>query len=157
MTAEAHAMAGTLNFEASNETDAIDHFAQAAKDLRKAPADLVRYRYAVCLQRQGRWSEARREFGTLVQRYPSGDIGENARHRWSGRGCSCPIRLRSGPRLGRQTAGSEAPESGLICAWRARRAGINQRRVVCIGDARLMPWRRVRRIRAAEISDAVIA
>jgi tetratricopeptide (TPR) repeat protein len=87
LTAQAAAMAGTLAFEAGDEAKALDYFARALKALpEKAPTDLVRYRYAVCLQHQGRWSEARREFGTLVQRYPQSTIADNARrmYEWKG-------------------------------------------------------------------------
>lgn len=87
LTAEANAMAGALKFESGREGEALGHFAQALKYLpEKPPADLVRYRYAICLQHQGRWSEARREFGTLLQRYPGGDLYESARRMsdWKG-------------------------------------------------------------------------
>jgi len=87
LTSQAQAMAGTLCFESGKESDAIGHFAKALKDLpEKPPADVVRYRYAVCLQHQGRWTEARRESGTLLQRYPAGDLSENARrmYEWNG-------------------------------------------------------------------------
>lgn len=87
LTAEAHAMAGALKFESGKDAEALDHFAQALKDLpEKPPADLVRFRYAICLQHQGRWSDARREFGRLLQRYPGGDLSESARRmsEWKG-------------------------------------------------------------------------
>ncbi|HKQ47433.1 MAG TPA: SPOR domain-containing protein [Phycisphaerae bacterium] len=87
LTSQAAAMAGTLAFEAGDEARALYHFARALKGLpEKPPTDLVRYRYAVCLQHEGRWTEARREFGTVVQRYPQSTITENARrmYEWKG-------------------------------------------------------------------------
>lgn len=87
LAAQAAAMAGTLSFEMGNEAKALDYFAKALKGMpEKPPADLLRYRYAVCLQHEGRWSEARREFGTLLQRYPQSDISANARrmYEWKG-------------------------------------------------------------------------
>jgi tetratricopeptide (TPR) repeat protein len=87
LTAQAAAMAGTLAYEMGDERKALDHFARALKDLpEKPPTDLVRYRYAICLQHQGQWTEARREFGTVLQRYPQSTIAENARrmYEWKG-------------------------------------------------------------------------
>ena len=87
LTAQASATAGTLTFEGGDEAKALDHFARALKGLQeKPPTDLVRYRYALCLQHQGRWSDARREFGTVIQRYPQSTITENARrmYEWKG-------------------------------------------------------------------------
>lgn len=87
LTAQAQAMAGTLKFESGDEASASGLFAKALRDLpEKPPADLVRFRYAVCLQHEGRWTDARREFGTVSQRYPGSDIGENARRmfEWTG-------------------------------------------------------------------------
>lgn len=80
LTAKAHAMAGTLQYESGAQAAAIPHFATALERLpERPPNDLIRYRYAVSLQHEGRWSEARREFAILVQRYPSGDLAEHAR------------------------------------------------------------------------------
>ncbi len=79
LTAKACATAGSLEFEAGSDKLAMAHYAQALSDLpEKPPTDLIRYRYAVCLQRQGKWTEARREFATVVQRYPGGDLAKHA-------------------------------------------------------------------------------
>lgn len=87
LRAQAAAMAGTLSFEMGDETKALDYFVKALKGLpEKPPADLVRYRYAVCLQHQGRWAEARREFATLLQLYPQSDLTANARRMYEWRG-----------------------------------------------------------------------
>lgn len=79
LKAKANAMAGTLAFETGDDNSAIQYFADAVKHLpEKPPADLVRFRYGVCLQRLGRWDDARTQFATLLQRYPSSDLAEHA-------------------------------------------------------------------------------
>ncbi|RIK63789.1 MAG: hypothetical protein DCC65_15215 [Planctomycetota bacterium] len=87
LTSKAHAMAGTLQFETGATAAAIPHLEAALTRMpERPPADLIRYRYGVCLQHEGRWSEARREFSTLVQQYPAGDLAERARRmlEWPG-------------------------------------------------------------------------
>lgn len=80
LKAKASAMAGTLCFESGDDSSAVAYFSDAMKGLpEKPPADLVRFRYGVCLQRLGRWDEARRQFGIILQRYPSSDLAEHAK------------------------------------------------------------------------------
>lgn len=76
LTANAHATIATLCFEANRNREAIDHFAAALAVLPdKAPSDLLRFRYATCLQREGRWAEAKAEFNAVCNRYPGSDLG----------------------------------------------------------------------------------
>ncbi len=87
LTAKAQAIAGAVELETGNKAAAIRYFADALKHLpEKPPTDLVRYRYAICLQHEGRWGEARRELATLLQRHPSSDLAEHARRmlEWPG-------------------------------------------------------------------------
>lgn len=78
--ANAHATLATLLYEDGKTDQALDHYAAALKVLPdKPPADLLRYRYGLCLQRAGRWQEARREFATVYQRYPGSDLAPHAR------------------------------------------------------------------------------
>lgn len=87
LKAKANAMAGTLAFETGDDNAAAGYFADAVKHLpEKPPADLVRFRYGLCLQRLGRWDDARTQFGVLVQRYPSSDLAEHARRMYEWRG-----------------------------------------------------------------------
>lgn len=80
LTAKAQAIAGTLEYESGSKASAIRYYADALKHLpEKTPTDLVRYNYATCLQHEGRWSEARREYTTLLQRHPGSDLAERAR------------------------------------------------------------------------------
>lgn len=80
LKSKAQAMAGTLQFETGAQAAALPNFEAALVHLpERPPADLIRYRYGICLQHEGRWSEAREQFSTLVQRYPSGDLAERAR------------------------------------------------------------------------------
>jgi tetratricopeptide (TPR) repeat protein len=160
LTAEAHAMAGTLNFEAGNDVDAIDHFAKALNDLpEKPPADLIRYRYAVCLQRQGRWSDARREFGILIQRYPSGDIGENARRmvEWKGDYFTIQCGLNKEPASAAKQV-QTLRKSGQVARVEAQTRLGKTVYVVCIGEYPTYAAAQdaLRAIRA-KVSNAVIA
>lgn len=87
LKAKASAMAGTLSFESGDDSSAVAYFSDAMKGLpEKPPADLVRFRYGVCLQRLGRWDEARRQFGIILQRYPSSDLAEHAKRMYEWRG-----------------------------------------------------------------------
>lgn len=78
--ANAHATLATLLYEEGKTDQALDHYAAALKVLPdKPPADLLRYRFGLCLQRAGRWQEARREFASVYQRYPNSDLAPHAR------------------------------------------------------------------------------
>ncbi len=85
-TGKAHAMAGTLLLEAGRTSTAARHYAMALQALPEAPpADLVRYRYGLCLQREGRWREAKLQFAAVYQKYPASDLADDARriYRWN--------------------------------------------------------------------------
>lgn len=87
LTAKAHAMAGSLEFELGNRAAASPHFAKALRRLpEKPPTDLIRYRYAICLQQEGAWHDAKKQFALVLQRYPGGDLAEHARRmsEWPG-------------------------------------------------------------------------
>ncbi len=80
LAAKAHAMAGTLLMESGKTAAAIRHYSDALKGMpERPPTDLVRYRYATCLQREGDWRQARLEFAAVFQRYPTGALAEHAR------------------------------------------------------------------------------
>lgn len=80
LTARAHATAGQLSFEAGDNAGAASHFAEALKKLPESPPnDLVRYRYALCLQRMGEWRAARPQFAMVFQRYPNSSVGQQAK------------------------------------------------------------------------------
>ncbi|HVP13581.1 MAG TPA: tetratricopeptide repeat protein [Phycisphaerae bacterium] len=80
LTAKAHAMTATLLYEAGKSAAAIPHFASALKGLPDGPpADLVRYNYGVCLQREGQWKQARMEFAAVPRLFPSSPLAENAK------------------------------------------------------------------------------
>lgn len=77
--ANAHATLATLLYEEGKTDQALDHYSAALKVLPdKPPADLLRYRFGICLQRAGRWQDARREFASVFQRYPSSDLAPHA-------------------------------------------------------------------------------
>jgi tetratricopeptide (TPR) repeat protein len=85
LRAKGHAMAASLLYETGRTRAAIEHFARAVGRLpEQPPTDLARYRYGVCLQREGRWKEARLQFAAVFQRYPGSDLAPNARqmHDW---------------------------------------------------------------------------
>src|SRR5207244_1373805 len=72
LTAKARAMAGALMFDAGNCAGAAEHFSKAIEVLpEQPPMDMVRYRYGVCLQRNGDWKGARKQFSIVMQKYPN--------------------------------------------------------------------------------------
>lgn len=78
--ANAHATLASLLYESGKTDQALDHYGAALKVLPdKPPADLLRYRYGICLQRAGRWQDARREFASVYQRYPGSDLAPHAK------------------------------------------------------------------------------
>lgn len=80
LKANAHATLATLLYESGKGEEAIDHYDAALKTLpEKPPADLLHYRYALCLQRAGRWQDARLEFASVYQRYPSSALAAHAK------------------------------------------------------------------------------
>lgn len=79
LRAKAHVNAGTLLMETGNSADALPHYAAALHHLPEAPpTDVVRYQYAVCLRREGRWKEAKQEAGLVLQRYPRSNVVDAA-------------------------------------------------------------------------------
>lgn len=80
LTAKARAMAGAFYFDSGNVTAAIEQYAKAIDGLPKEPpADIVRYRYGVCLQRHSEWDNARKQFEIVVRDYPSSQAASWAR------------------------------------------------------------------------------
>ncbi len=80
LRANAHATIGTLMFEANRSKEAIEHYEAALKNLpEKPPVDLIRFRYATCLQREGRWKEAKDQFAIVIQKYPSSGLATMAK------------------------------------------------------------------------------
>ena len=80
LTARAHANLATLLYEANRIREALPHFAEALKGLPdRPPTDLMRYRYGLSLQRENRWKEARVQFATVYQQYPTGASAQHAK------------------------------------------------------------------------------
>jgi len=80
LTARAHATAGQLAFETGDFPDAAQHLEAALRKIpEKPPADLVRFRLAVCLARIGEWRKARPQFAAVYQRYPDSAVAAQAK------------------------------------------------------------------------------
>ncbi len=80
LTADAHATLAVLLLEANRNPEALPHFEQAFSGAQPRPNDdLLRYRYGLCLQREGRWEEARAEFAAVVMQSPGGGAAAHAR------------------------------------------------------------------------------
>lgn len=80
LKAKAHATVATLLWESGKTAAAIHHYSEALKGLPETPpTDLVRFRYGLCLQREGQWGQARGEFTTISQKYPGSELAEHAR------------------------------------------------------------------------------
>ena len=80
LTAKAHAMAGALLYESGNTRSALSHYAKALKNLpEQPPTDRVRFRYGLCLQRNGEWEKAKAQFSLVFQRYPDSKCAAEAR------------------------------------------------------------------------------
>jgi len=76
----AHATLATLLFESNRTHEALPHFKKALASLPdKPPADVLRFRYATALQREGDWPEAKRQFTEVSRRYPGSDLTGHAR------------------------------------------------------------------------------
>jgi tetratricopeptide (TPR) repeat protein len=79
LTASAHATIATLLYESNQTREALMHFEWALRGLPdKPPADLLRYRYALCLQREGRWRQARLEFASMRSRHAGSTLSQHA-------------------------------------------------------------------------------
>ncbi len=86
LTAKAHAMAGAILFDQGNADAAAGHYRKALRNLPKeSQNDLVYYRYGICLQRLGRWKEAKAQFATILKQYRGSSLAEHAQrlHDWS--------------------------------------------------------------------------
>ncbi len=80
LTSNAHATIATLLFESNRTQESLDHFDKGLKSMPdKPPADLLRYRYATSLQREGKWADAKAQYTELARRFPSSDLAMNAR------------------------------------------------------------------------------
>lgn len=80
LTAKARAMAGAFYFDSGNVTAAIEQYAKAVEALPKEPpADMVRYRYGVCLQRHNEWANARKQFEIVIRDFPASQAAPWAR------------------------------------------------------------------------------
>lgn len=80
LTAKARAMAGAFYFDSGNVGAAIEQYAKAVDGLPKEPpADMVRYRYGVCLQRHGEWANARKQFEIVTRDFPNSQAAPWAR------------------------------------------------------------------------------
>ncbi len=85
LTADAHATLAVLLLEANRSPEALGHFERAFSGAPPRPNDdLLRYRYGLCLQREGRWKEAREAFAAVLKQSPGGGAAPHARraHEW---------------------------------------------------------------------------
>lgn len=84
LTGKANAALGGLYHDLGRFGPAADTLTAALKDLpEKPPADEVRYRLGICLQRQGKWADARSAFSALLHQYPGSRYAEDARRGFS--------------------------------------------------------------------------
>ncbi len=80
------AMLGNLAAEDGYANLAIEYYTNAVPLLpARPPTDEALYRYGVCLQRVGRWSEARRVFSRLLHEFATSRHAPAARRRFSWR------------------------------------------------------------------------
>ena len=81
LKAKAQVSLADLLFEQGRLEEALPYFAAGVGRLpAKGSLDLVHYRYGMCLQREGRWREAKTEFAAVCNGYPSSQLAEPARH-----------------------------------------------------------------------------
>ncbi len=84
LTARAYASMGGVQHDLGQYAAAAASFEKALQKLPdQSPTDQVRLRYGICLQRLGKWEEARTAFSTLIRRFPSSPYAEDARRRFS--------------------------------------------------------------------------
>jgi tetratricopeptide (TPR) repeat protein len=77
-----HALLGSLYFDDGHWETAHRHYAAAAAGMPAAPPlDMVLYRHGQCLERLGRWSEARSAFNRAARQFPNTECGRLARRR----------------------------------------------------------------------------
>lgn len=80
LRAYCHAMLGNYAYEDGDVAAAAGHYAAAEPNLpRESPTDLILYRYGVCLQRLGRWKDARQRFSRLLDQFASSPRADAAR------------------------------------------------------------------------------
>lgn len=73
---------GVMQFEDRNwdaAAQTLERAIAAAPD--RAPEDALLFRLGLCQERSGRWSQALRTFGQLVERYPAGTYAPLAKRR----------------------------------------------------------------------------
>lgn len=84
LTARAEASLGHLFFDAANFPEAAQHYAISLPALAGDPgAAHVHLRYGICLQRLGKWDDAREQFSTVLHRYAGSRQSEEARRRFA--------------------------------------------------------------------------
>lgn len=84
LTARASGTLGGLQQDAGQLEAAVRSFEEALRVLPEIPpTDQIRYRYAMCLQRLGRWEDAQSAFASVIQQYPGSPCAEDARRRFS--------------------------------------------------------------------------
>jgi tetratricopeptide (TPR) repeat protein len=84
LTANVHASMGGLDWRQGEMASALGHYRQALAGLEdEPPKDIVLYRLALGLQRQGQWSQARRYFAEVIDGYPESKVRRAARFRFS--------------------------------------------------------------------------
>ena len=87
LTGKAWAALGGIQQDMGQWGPAADSYRKALQNLPTTGSpgvtDQVLLRYGICLQRQGKWNEAREPFSTLIKRYPNSPFVEDARRRFS--------------------------------------------------------------------------
>lgn len=80
LTADAHATMATLLYESDRTREAMSHFSEAFKNERgRSNEDVLIYRYALCLQREGQWKEARIQFQQVYEQFPNTTSAQHAK------------------------------------------------------------------------------
>lgn len=84
VAAYSQVMLANLAWDAGDLEAAIERYATALPRLPlRPPTDAVLYRYGVCLQRVGRWGEARHAFARLLHQYGESAEAAAARRRFA--------------------------------------------------------------------------
>ena len=80
LTARSRASLAALAFKAGKWEQAGDLYAQALPDLPdEAPKNKILFSAGLCLQRIGRWKEARQKFNELLHKFGNGPLADDAR------------------------------------------------------------------------------
>ncbi len=88
LTAKVHSILGYLAMVQDKPEKAVEHYGQALAGLEeRPPKDEAYFRYAVALQRVGRWDEARINLARVVDGYPTSEFASRAKRRlaWTSR------------------------------------------------------------------------